>query len=420
MEDFDFDKLYADKMKRAGAPDFSDEDWERLLPRLDRERYRRWRMLPLWWLGVLSGLLLCSNIGWWLMWQHSENYTKNLQKEWQEARRELITQNDTSWKKMIVYQYDTIYRTIVYNTPTWNKTPSIDLKSAQKNSPGYAADNIAAVEKQMEAGLKTADLPDPKSIEIDDEDQEPGTTARFGNFEMLALKMGLVALPEMHFKIPEKEPIVSLKKRKTRPHIFTPRKFRLGAEAGIMIPRSKYLTNTSGFVASLTGEIVFSEQLALTLEGAYSGVVFKGTSYEQKLGLPPQMSPGDDYVLKYFETEEGVIPIYQLTTGMRYWMRPKRIMSPYLAIGLGVQWHPEYELKLEYINTVTENEKEISIEVLPTDNPVPMLDFGAGIRFRFSPHWYWQTGVDYQFKLVESQPGIPRFWGFRSGVTYGF
>ena len=62
MEDSEFDKLYADKMRQAGAPDFSDEDWERLQPRLDAADRKRWRTIPLWWLGGLSGLLLLSNL----------------------------------------------------------------------------------------------------------------------------------------------------------------------------------------------------------------------------------------------------------------------------------------------------------------------------------------------------------------------
>ncbi len=110
MEDFDFDQLYADKMRRAAAPDFSDEDWERLFPRLDAQQRRRWRVLPLWWLGVLSGLLLCASIGGWWMWRQAALRTDALRTEWQQVRRERVTLHYTIWTKVVVYQYDTVYQ----------------------------------------------------------------------------------------------------------------------------------------------------------------------------------------------------------------------------------------------------------------------------------------------------------------------
>ncbi len=116
MDDFDFDKLFADKMRGAGAPDLSDEDWEQLTPRLDAVERRRWRVLPVWWLGALSALLLGSNIGWWWMWQQSEKRSDSMQSEWQQIRHESVAMRDTTWSKVLVYQYDTVYRTVVHRS----------------------------------------------------------------------------------------------------------------------------------------------------------------------------------------------------------------------------------------------------------------------------------------------------------------
>lgn len=113
MEDSEFDRLFADKMRRAGAPD-ADEDWGHLSPLLEAEQRRRWRAFPLWWLGVLSLLLLGSNIAWWWYWQQSEKRSDALIAEWQQIRRENVVLADTTWTKVVAYQYDTIYRTLVY------------------------------------------------------------------------------------------------------------------------------------------------------------------------------------------------------------------------------------------------------------------------------------------------------------------
>jgi len=173
-------------------------------------------------------------------------------------------------------------------------------------------------------------------------------------------------------------------------------------------------------VAALTGELAFSDQLALTLEGAYHGMSFTGTQYDNALGLPPFPTPGDDYTLKHFETDEGFKPILQLGAGLRYWLRSEHRLSPYLGLGYTAQWHPEFELKLEYIHKITDEEEELSFEVPPVGNTVSLLDFNAGARYRFMRHLSLQTGAFYQFKLDAEQPGIPRFWGLKSSVMYEF
>ena len=110
----------------------------------------------------------------------------------------------------------------------------------------------------------------------------------------------------------------------------------------------------------------------------------------------------------------------QLTAGMRYWLRATHRFSPYLGLGYAAQWHPAYELEVEYINPMTGMEKSVSVEVPALGKPISLGSLQAGLRYRFSPHWYLQTGTEYQFKINAQQPGIPHFWGFRSMLLYGF
>ena len=141
MDDSEFYKLFADKMRRADAPDFSDEDWERLTPVLDQQQRKRWRVLPLWWLGALSALLLCSNLGWWWMFQRAEKNTESLRQEWQLAQVEKTIQRDTTWSKVIVYQYDTVYRTLVYRNAPEQFSLVNNHTLPSKTSGGNAAMN---------------------------------------------------------------------------------------------------------------------------------------------------------------------------------------------------------------------------------------------------------------------------------------
>lgn len=410
-------------MRRAGAPDFSDEDWEQLSPKLDAEYRRRWRVLPLWWLGALSGLLLCSNIGWWWMWQQAEHRSEAMQTEWQQVRRESVMLRDTSWTKVVVYQYDTIYRSIVYRTAIGSNLPLNAAASGAENTTGLLTKKAANLEAPVEAGTETVKTAVPMEEKTAAKDGENPRTQGFntsGVVDLLPSKLSLLLIPPRAVEMRGNALVVTPTKRASKPQVQIPRKFRVGAGAGLVMPSADHLSNNIGFLTYLTGEIAFSDQLALTLEGGYAGVSFKGTVYDEGLGLPPEKSPGDDFKLKHFEVEEGVKPIFQLTGGMRYWLRARHKLSPYVGIGYAIQWHPGFELKAEYQNTVTGQEKEVTTELATLARPVSLLDMNAGLRYRFSPHWYWQTGAVYQFKLEANQPGIPRFFGLKSSVLFEF
>jgi len=105
---------------------------------------------------------------------------------------------------------------------------------------------------------------------------------------------------------------------------------------------------------------------------------------------------------------------------LRYWLLSTHKLSPYLGLGYAAQWHPEFELKLEYVHEFTDEEEELSIEVPALSRPVSLFDFNAGLRYRFFRRLSLQTGAFYQFKIDTEQPGIPRFWGLKSSVMYEF
>ncbi len=423
MEDLEFDQHFADKMRQTGAPDFSDEDWERISPVLISRQQRRLRILPLWWLGALSALLLCSNIGWWWMWQQSEKHTNALHTEWTQMRPQKLDIRDTTLTKVTIYQYDTVYRTIVYQikpgllaqsaTPALNGIP--DLSAIQ---PAISA---------KELGLNNPIASNPLSETDAIQDVASGveksiTLSRVAIFPKLPIETSFLTIPGRHPKVPDFDLVMTPQKKahtQSEP-VLIPRKFRIGAGMGFVSPQSPALLSKSGYAFHLASEIAFSEQLALTLEGAYIRIPFKGNVYDESLGLPPENLPGDDYVLQHFELNEGLKTIFQGTIGMRYWFGAGHRMSPYLGFGYALQWHPAYELKVEYHNAILDKEKEVSVKVPALSPPVSMLNFNAGLRYRFSRHWNWQTGADYQFKINANQPGIPEFWGIKSAVLFTF
>lgn len=425
MDDSEFDKLFADKMRQAGAPDFSEDDWEHLSPALDEAQKRRWRVLPLWWLGALSGLLLCSNLGCWWMWQQSEKRSDAIQQEWQQIRQSKFVKRDTCWSKVVVYRYDTIYRTVVTHAIPGNRSANESVVLKQMASPQFlttkAAVSNIATNTQATTGQPMA-LPAKEAISVDTASHDLKNARILGLLDVLPLAPVSLNKPQRQFQFNEKDlALVPMKRKHTaRNLLLIPQKYRLGAGTGLVFPSANNLSPNTGYLFSMDGEIAFSQHLALTLKGTYCAVDFMGKSYDQSLGLPLVQSPGDDYVLKYFKPEEGLKPFLQLTLGMRYMMRFQNRVSPYLGLGYAVQWHLPFEIQFEYINRITGEEKEHSIEAGSPVGIVSLMDLNAGVRYRFGPHFYLQAGPAYQFKLDKNQPGIPRFWGINSSVLYEF
>ena len=423
MDDRAFDKQFSDKLRQAGAPDFSDEDWEKLSPRLDSVQRKQWRMLPLWWLGVLSGLLLCSNVGWWWMWKQTEKQHEVLETSWKNFHREAVTMHDTTYSKIVVYQFDTIYRTLSFRTVLKSDSATQGMATQLDPANSKLLPTLSAPVSRVETNHFQPGVEAKNEVFLQDKVEQMATYNWVaGSTEFLPIQPFYLKLPPRHFKIPEKELAVVPQKQTRVLHlpILLPRKFRFGLDGGLVIPVATQWSGNNGFSIGLISELAFSDQLALSIGANYSGVSFNGKVYEERLGLPPLISPGDDYILKHFETEEGLKPIYQINTGLRYWLRSTRRMSPYLGLGYAAQWHPEFELKLEYYDPVLDKETELTLEVPSLGKPISMLEFNGGVRIRLLSKLALQTGATYQFKLDAGQPGIPQFWGIKSAALYSF
>lgn len=421
MEDNDFDRHYADKMRRVNAPDFSHEDWEKLSPRLDVSKKRKRLISAPFLIFFLGGLLLLSNITWWVIWQQSEQRDNTLLTG--TTTGGTVVLQDTTWNRVVVYQYDTVHRSIVPLSLAQSFYPEGKEKSGlvaavnPRSQERDASDKITPVDDASvsnaivsQAGYDDKDANGAGFIASDETD--PAT--------LLPVKTTFLKKPGKYLSLGEHAVFLAATQHKRKPYHPMPLYFRLGCGAGFMMPDAEDLSSKSGFSTGIASEIAFSERLAFTMEGEYLGVSFKGDEYEEALGLPSLPSPGDDYEFKYFETHDGFKPVLQLTAGLKYWLLPSRKISPYLGIGYSSQWHLPYELEVEYTNNTTGLELSNTIEVPSSGTPVSMLDLNGGLRYRISRYWIWQTGMDFQFKIDPEQAGFPRYWGLKSVILYEF
>lgn len=471
MDDKDFDKLFSDKMRSATTPDFSDEDWQPLSQRLDGWQLRRWGILPLWWLGALSGLLLLSNAIWWFSWRESnEQLSSLLQQALQVSENQTIAVSDTVYRTVLVHQYDTIYRTIIVRPVLEGglaTTPEEQLTKNQKTDQYAPARSGASGESNSRAGktVTTADTPGKPSGTIANGDRTPpsdpvaeGIPDAVADSQPLVPPAGerdeiaenseaFISLEEIAQMRAAETPVNSLPLRYTRelrrrhyqpvplppladweavlpeqkkPFPLIPKTFHLGVGGGWSLPGASVIASKSGKVAGLAGEIGFSDRLSLVAEGSYNSLEFQGYVYDESIGLPTPNPPGDDYDFKYFETHNPRKPLLQLTAAMRYRFSSDKKLSPFLGAGFATQWHPEYDLEYEYTHRSSGVEFSETVEVEELSKPLSFLHFEFGLSYSLSKRWELQAAGFYDAEARRSQIGIPRYYGLKTFLVYSF
>lgn len=462
MDEQDFDKLFSEKMKAATVTDFSDEDWQPLSQRLDTWQRRRWGLLPLWWLGALSGLLLFSNAIWWFSWRESnEHLTSLLQQALQAREKDPIALSDTIYHTVVVHQYDTIYRTLVLRpaleaglaaTPNERITGNQQIKNellARSEFPD-AVGNVRKPATQPDARNKQAPALADKAINPSESPSEisnnpvvpsestSGMTENGGEpisaeeiVQMQAPVATLSPLPLKYTKelsrlrhspipLPPLADWKTAKPKEKKAFPLTPKSFSIGAGGGWTLPAATVIASKSGTTIGLKGEIGFSDRLSLTLEGALSNLKFQGYVYDGSIGLPTPNPPGDDYIFKYFETHDAPKPMFQLTTAMRYQFTTAKKLSPFFGVGFATQWHPEYELEYEYTYQLNGSEFSETVEVEDLDKPLSFLHFEFGLNYKIAKQWKLQASGFYDTEAARSQIGIPRFYGLKTFLLYEF
>ncbi|MBL7810506.1 MAG: hypothetical protein JNN28_21965 [Saprospiraceae bacterium] len=408
MDDSEFDRSFADKLRQTSAPDFSKEDWPGLSAQLNVQQGNNFKKLLAATTALLLLLLFSSNLFWWNQLENIKHQLSDVEAKIQSPNviaQPLHTQ-DTIRIKEIVYHYDTIYRTLLLSPATISPALTNDKTTtaavsehdhiATQNAPG-SRDGISTVSGQ--------NSPAP------------------GQISTLNLPISRAAIRTRHknILIPTKEFIALAKKKKPATgQILTPKNISIGAGGGFLLPTDAYLSQKSGYSTTLGTEIGFSDHLALTVDASYMGFYFEGTDNAAALDLPSPSNPDVNDVLKYYTPEEGAMPVFQLATGMRFYFQPQKRCSPYFGAGYAVQWRLPFELQFEYLNSLTGAEKELSVEVENASEATSLLSLNAGVRYRLKQRFQVKAGGIFQHKPDKNQAGFAQVWGIQSGLFYQF
>lgn len=438
-----FFRLFSEKMNAASPPpDFSGDDWQALQTRLDAHDRKRWRMLPIGWLAGLTGLLLLSNLGWLLLWQKTGDEVAALRSEQSAAKLESVTVRDTVFEKTVVYQYDTIYRTVIVNRRETGRFAQSMASQNRLDAPFFAKKTTPKDAEKAASPLQNGQTQPPNQANTNTSAGAAPSNSTEAVNPFLSKESNMVlgvnsrqlqipdAVPSLalcplqyqfHLPIlPQEEDftVVPVKENKTAFPLI-PRSFGLGIGAGSLAPRQGSISSSSEKAATLSAEIGFSDHLSLTLDGMYAAFKFRGYQEDPGLGLPAFVPPVGEYDLKYFETHDESKKVMQLSLGMRWYFLVKNKLSPWLGAGWTAQWNPAYGLEVEFTERGSGIEKSGEMSVPALQKPLNYAGFNLGLRYQLAQHWQLQAGSFWDFK-ADSQPGIGRWWGWRAGVGFRF
>jgi hypothetical protein len=436
MENFDFDQLFSDKMRKAGAPDLSEADWGKLSVRLDHFDQKRQRVLPFWWLGVLTGMLFLSNIMWWVMWQNNNIKTANLQMEWPNTQQQNFLKRDTILNKVIVYQYDTIRVSSGTSGATTNApsvaglTTNVNLLHDRHQRTGLAHPGISY---QNHPTLPLKDSYIVRDFSFKTTTAPTGMAEGWRNTKVADQGNNrdiLALIPTLPFRVspvscihriphvgthdlPIEHPITQ-----KAPGVSMFRHSRWGVSAGTMQVSAKNIAGSSGTTFGVVGEMPFSGHWGATINGNYSLIKLKGYVFDETLGFPPFHSPGAEYDFKYFETHDESKPVVDVGAGVHYWLSPNKNWSPFAGAEYHAQWHPSYEMEVEFTNRNTGAEKSKELEISASASPLSMLEVNIGFRYLFARQIHFQVAGYYQIKMNPQQDGIPNYVGLKTAFLY--
>ncbi len=448
MKQPDFFRLFSEKMQGASPPpDHSAADWHSLQARLDAHDRKRTRVLPLGWLGALTGLLLLSNLGWFFLWQKTGDEVAALRSELPADKLESVISRDTVFEKTVVYQNDTIYRTVIVNR---REQARFAQGLASQNSPvapffnqkATAGGNATSTNPRPNTTGETGQIQPPNHVNTNTMAGASSGSSTEATRPFLPKENNMVlgessrqlpmpdAVPSLALRplryqlrqpvLPNEEdfPIIPVKENKTTFPLI-PQSFALGFGAGSLLPRQASIASSSEKAATLSAEIGFSDHLSLTLDGTYAAFKFRGYEEDPSLGLPAFVPPSGEYDLRYFETHDEAKSILQLSVGMRWYFLVKSKLNPWLGAGWTMQWNPSYELEVEYTERGTGSEKSREMSIPSLQKPLNYAGFNLGLSYQLAEHWQLQAGSFWDFK-ADSQPGIGRWWGWRASVGYRF
>lgn len=432
MTHFDnhFDKNYADKMRQQTDLDFSGSDWEKLSGRLDEAGRRRPGAFPIWLTGLLAGLLLFSNLIWFLHFSGQQTGVPHLEKSPAEALCDTVFQTVTE------RSVDTVYLRTAQNLP------EPEVRFSQKNGFSENRDDLrTASSDELLAEMtrrfpeKTARLFEKNALEKqafgDKNLSENGGQTAEKTTEKPSAKTAIdlppIALRQFYPIVLEQKPVVVFEKNKSGEPILREKRGKFfkndwwmtSYSGGWLLPISKGLIKKTGYSVAAQLEYGFKPNQSVWLELSQTGLACTGNATDDYGVEAPYKH---DYRLTRFETVNGMKKATRIGLGGRL-RQPDGKKWGRLGIGFGHVWEFQdaFDLKIDWENYFDPNDRILGEEatIAKHADPIGYLHGDIGIEWRLGKSWLGSLNVWKEAK-ANFRGGLPGYFGVKAGAGYKF
>lgn len=480
MSDFDFLKKFAKDFDKERFLEYAEEEWEKIATSLDaltRKKQRR-RLLSLWALPLAASMVF-TLLGY-LLWQTGSRADK-MQAEIVCLQKQLVLKNgvilsDTTVHHVVTIQFDTIYRTVVFQTSSAysrqsnffpnnlgisedfiyqksqnNQPVNINQKEHKGNypfqnmsndtafpentgnesftnkknddlvlaRPTIAMDNFTNIRKSP-AHLERNPEPSTKLDQYSVEEKAPQKM----DLSMLLLKG--ILLPEDRIKKHlnnglDKAVIarVTLPPRVPLIHRKRLHDAMIGFTGGILFPNTRYALPLSSYSFGLNGQMAYVNYIRVTAGIEFDQTNFKVSSsaLDNSYIPPPPSPPTPDDDFNFVEVGQ---PLWDFSLGLRYLFLPDKKLHPFIEAAWVGELTLEQKLKYEFLNRLT---KEENYTVVPRNDPwfnAAGLQFELGTEWVFNKRFSFGLGGLYHRQFNTSVPLLSERWGIKVGLNCSF
>ena len=479
MSDFDFLKEFAKNLDRERLHEPADADWDKLAASLDtQERGKRRRRLILAWAFPLAASVVFALLGS-LLWQASSRADK-MQAEIVRLQTELgmkngIILNDTTVQHVVTIQFDTVYRTVVFQPSSAYSIQSSfypnnfeqNIDSIYQKSLNKQLVNINQKDTKRNTLLQNVSKDTTLSAKTDAETSpQKGNgfiTAKplnavdsFTNFRTLPAdlvkihenltfpnqgpvkdrdpqKMDLAMLPFNDILLPKSLRKQSLPNafdmavlvsapgplrvpliRRLRPHDAM-----IGFTGGMVFPQTKDAIPRNSYILGMNGQMTFGNHLRLLAGAEHGWTNFKvNSSALDNSNIPqPPTPPTPNDELDYVQVDQ---PFWDFSMGLRYIFAPEKRLRPFIGAAWIGEQTQEQTLRYNFKNQVTEEE---TITLVPRNDArfnANGLQIGMGAEWTFTTRLSLGLEGMYQRQYGASVPLLAERWGLKAGVSYSF
>lgn len=450
MSEFDFDKEFADDLRKERLFEPTNTGWNKVAADLDalESRRRRRRRFALWaWPIAASAAFVFFG----LALLHAYNQVGMMQDEIARLKagateKSNIVLTDTTIRHLAVIRYDTIYRTVVMYRAVPDRS---DQRNTQPAVPQSTAAITVGVALQGDTIHQENSMPkrqgaDSKiryagadSIRINQAEQA-GITAQpdaamLHNPPAISDKQSDMAvlpslLPEQidnpsaraDYHLPDMGllliPAPAERRRDKIIRRFRPHNAMVGVMAGIVFQQTQRAAPVNTYLAGVSGELAFGQHIRLRGSAAYLPTSFRVTpSGQAELDIPVVAPPTPNDQLHHIRIEQ---PLWDFSLGLQYVFVPGKRLRPYVSVAWVGEKIQKQKLQYEFTNQITEEEVYIRAPRAGSRFYSKELQVGLGADWAFAKRLSFRLEGMYQRQFSTDAPLLPDRWGITGGVVY--